>query len=166
MEKIIAFFKNKTTLHGQIIKYLFFGGITCVVDFVVFYLFAWLVFPSLRATDPFNQIIGWFGGSITPVNEKVLIHNFYINKVICFFCSNTVAYITNLLFVFNDGRHNRLKEGLLFYTFSIVSFVLFTAFSAVLIKNAHWDVTYSNIFVFTLAMFTNFTFRKKFIFKK
>ena len=165
MEKLVAFFKNKNTLHGQIIKYLFFGGITFVVDFAVFYLFAWLVFPSLRESDPFNQVLGWFGSSIKPVSEEVLIHNFYINKMVCFICSNTLAYITNLLFVFNDGRHNRFKEGVLFYLFSIISFVVFTKFSGLLIHNAHWDVTYSNIFVFALAMLSNFTFRKKVIFK-
>jgi len=165
MEKIIAFFKDKNTLHGQIIKYLFFGGITFVVDVLVFYLFAWLILPSLRATDPFAILLGWFNTSIQEVSESVLIRNYTINKVICFLCSNTVAYITNLLFVFNDGRHNRLKEGLLFYLFSTISFVVFTGLSMLLISTFSWDVTYSYFFVFALAMLSNFTFRKKMIFK-
>jgi len=165
MEKTVAFFKNKNTLHGQIIKYLFFGGITFVIDVCVFYLFAWLILPSLRLTDPFATFLTYFNLSIQPVSESTLVRNYTINKIVAFLCSNTFAYVTNLLFVFNDGRHNRLKEGLLFYLFSTFSFVLFTGLSILLISLFSWDVTYSYFFIFILAMLTNFTVRKKMIFK-
>jgi putative flippase GtrA len=160
-----AFLCDKSHSGLQVLKYLFFGGITFVVDVVVFYAMAWLVLPSLRADDPFVKLVEWLGWGITPVGEDLLLRNYYINKGICFLVSNTVAYITNQLFVFYDGRHNRATEALLFYLVSTFSFVTFTWLSGVLIGNLGWDVTYSYLFVFAMAMITNFTVRKRFVFK-
>ena len=54
------------------------------------------------------------------------------NKVVAFLASNTVAYMTNALFVFTGGRHERFKEVGLFYLFSTASFAVFTSMSRVL----------------------------------
>jgi putative flippase GtrA len=95
----------------------------------------------------------------------VLLRNFVVNKVVAFLASNTVAYITNSLFVFAGGRHQRFKEVGLFYLLSTVSFVVFTWVSRVLIGRCGWDVSWSYFFVFALAMVTNFTLRKRLVFK-
>ena len=156
---------DKGRLHLQFIKYLFCGGITFVVDVAVFYIMAWLVLPSLRPDDPFGIVIGWFDGTISGVPEQVLLRNFVINKIAAFLTSNTVAYMTNALFVFSGGRHQRLKEVGLFYLLSTVSFAVFTWLSRVLIGRFGWDVSLSYFFVFALAMAANFTMRKRFVFK-
>ena len=163
--KLTEILNDKGRLHLQFIKYLFCGGITFVVDVAVFYAMAWLVLPSLRVDDPFGIVIGWFGWGLNGVAEQVLLRNFVVNKVAAFLASNTVAYITNSLFVFSGGRHQRFKEVGLFYLLSTVSFVVFTLLSRVLIGRFGWGVSLSYFFVFALAMVTNFTMRKRLVFK-
>ncbi len=163
--KLTEMLTDKGRLHLQFIKYLFCGGITFVVDVAVFYAMAWLVLPSLRMDDPFGTVIGWFGWGINSVSEQMLLRNFVVNKVVAFLASNTVAYITNSLFVFAGGRHQRFKEVGLFYLLSTVSFAVFTWMSRVLIGRFGWDVSLSYFFVFALAMVTNFTMRKRLVFK-
>ena len=164
-DKLTEMLNDKGRLHLQFIKYLFCGGITFVVDVMVFYVMAWLVLPSLRMDDPFGIVIGWFGMGINNVTEQVLLRNFVINKVVAFLASNTVAYMTNALFVFTGGRHQRFKEVGLFYLLSTISFVVFTLLSRVLIGRFGWGVSLSYFFVFALAMVTNFTMRKRLVFK-
>jgi putative flippase GtrA len=163
--RLTEILNDKGRLHLQFIKYLFCGGITFVVDVVVFYGMAWLVLPSLRIDDPFGVVIGWFGWGIIEVSEPVLLRNFVVNKVAAFLTSNTVAYMTNALFVFSGGRHRRFKEVGLFYLLSTLSFVVFTWLSRVLIGRFGWDVSLSYFFVFALAMVANFTMRKRLVFK-
>jgi len=165
VSSIRAFLQNKESTGAQFIKYLFCGGITFVVDVLVFYLMAWIVLPSLREGDPFGSIIGLLGGEIRTVQEDILLRNFVINKIVAFLSSNTVAYVTNVIFVFNDGKHRKFKEVALFYSLSTASFVVFTLLSRMLIAQFNWQVTWAYFFVFTCAMVTNFTMRKKFVFK-
>lgn len=156
---------NKTHLGIQMVKYLFCGGITFAVDVAVFYLFAWLVFPCLRPDDPFAVVVGWFGWTVREVSEKQLLWHYGLSKTVCFLASNTVAYFSNVLFVFDDGRHSRRKEVALFYLFSTISWATFTGLSGLLIGNFGWDVSYSYFFVFLLAMVVNFSVRKRVVFK-
>lgn len=165
ISNLSKFLHNKRSIHAQFIKYLFCGGITFVVDVAVFYAMAWLVLPSLRADDPFGAIIGLFGGNIKMVSEDTLLRNFVANKVVAFLASNTAAYITNVLFVFRGGRHQRFKEVGLFYLLSTISFLVFTWLSRFLIGNFGWQVSWSYFFVFACAMVANFTMRKRFVFK-
>jgi len=160
-----AFLRDKNNVHAQFIKYLFCGGITFVVDVLVFYLMAWAVLPSLREGDPFGLIITMIGGQIRAVPEEVLLRNFVFNKIAAFLASNTVAYITNVIFVFNSGKHQKFKEVGLFYALSTGSFLFFTWVSRFLIAQFNWQVTFAYFFVFICAMVANFTMRKKFVFK-
>jgi putative flippase GtrA len=157
--------QSKGGIHLQFIKYLFCGGITFVVDVAAFFIMAWLVLPSLREGDPFGSLIGLFGWGIKVVPEDVLLRNYIVNKVIAFLTSNTAAYVTNALFVFQGGRHRRFKEVGLFYLLSTISFVVFTYLSRILIEQCGWQVSWSYFFVFGCAMVANFTMRKKFVFK-
>ncbi len=163
--KLTGMLNDKGHLHLQFIRYLFCGGITFVVDVAVFYIMAWLIFPCLRPGDPFGLVIGIFGWEIGAVPEQVLLRNFVISKIGAFVASNTVAYVTNALFVFSGGRHQRKKEVGLFYLLSTISFVVFTWVSRILIGRLGWDVSWSYFFVFALAMVANFTLRKRFVFK-
>lgn len=135
------------------------------MDVLAFYLMAWLVLPSLRDGDPFGSMITLFGGQIRSVSEDILLRNFVFNKITAFLASNTVAYITNVIFVFNDGKHQKAKEVGLFYALSTGSFLFFTWVSRFLIARFAWQVTWAYFFVFLCAMVANFTMRKKFVFK-
>ncbi len=163
--RLIRVLNDKGHLPLQFAKYLICGGITFVVDVVVFYVMSWLVLPSLRSDDPFGLLIGIFGWKIQAVQESLLVRHFVINKIAAFLASNTVAYATNALFVFSGGRHQRFKEMGLFYLLSTLSFAVFTWVSKVLIERFAWDVSWSYFFVFALAMVANFTMRKRLVFK-
>jgi putative flippase GtrA len=163
--KLVKVLKDKGHPHLQFIKYLFCGGITFVVDVAVFFVMAWLVLPSLRPDDPFGAFIGFFGGTLKTVSEQVLLRNYVFNKIVAFLASNTVAYGTNVLFVFSGGRHQRFQEVALFYLLSTVSFAVFTWLSRGLIGRFGWGVSVSYFFVFALAMVANFTMRKRLVFK-
>lgn len=165
LSSLRAFLQDKENTHAQFIKYLFCGGITFVVDVLVFFMMAWIILPSLREGDPFGSIIGILGGQIRVVPEDILLRNFVFNKIVAFLSSNTVAYITNIIFVFNGGKHQKLKEVFLFYALSTFSFVVFTWLSRMLIAQFDWQVTWAYFFVFTCAMVANFTMRKKLVFK-
>lgn len=167
-DSLLRFLRSKDRLSAQFTRYFLCGGLTFLVDVGVFYGLAWLVWPSLRAEDRFGDVVGWFGAHLRPVEEAVLLRNYYVNKTLAFLASNTVAYVTNLLFVFKSGRHSRGREIGFFDPLSTVSFLLFTGLSGVLIDPQgpfKWHVTPSYFFVFFCAMTVNFIMRKRWVFK-
>ena len=93
-------------------------------------------------------------------------NNQIIANLIAFPIGNTVAYITNALWVFTGGRHSRMRE---FIYFTIISLVSFLAG----LLGGPWLVRYFNMsehiaqagFVFTSAL-VNFVCRKFFVFQK
>lgn len=161
---INAFLKEKDSSIAQVIKYVMCGGLSVVVDQVVFYLLAWLVWPCLRSTDPFFRLIEWVGFLIHEPSEAELEHNYWVIKAICFLASNAVVYVLNIRFVFEAGRHRKPVEILLFFGSSLFQF-FFIWLGGVLITVYHWEVTYSNITMLVVAMLVNFIIRKKIIFK-
>ena len=89
----------------------------------MFYLLAWLVFPCLQLGDPVARLLGLLGFSVREVSVDILIKNYWIVKVICFLFSNGIVYLLNILYVFESGRHHRVKEMTLFFSISAVVFV-------------------------------------------
>lgn len=135
-----------------------------LIDQLLFYLLAWLVFPALRATGPVAQVLGYMGLSVREVSEETLYRNYWIIKVICFIASNAVVYTLNVLFVFRGGRHRRVVEIGMFFAFSLLQFV-FIWLGAVLIATFKWEVFYANVTMLLTAMLVNYVVRKKVVFK-
>lgn len=161
---IQAFLSEKDNQLVQFIKYGMCGGAATIVDMTVFFLFAWLVFPALTASDPFTKLLGILNLDIREVSEAVRLRNYWIDKVICFLFSNFTAYILNVLFVFKAGKHKRHHELMLFYAVSLISFLVGTAVGAWLIKGFGLDTTYSYIAAMISALLINYAGRKFFIF--
>ena len=165
MKKLISDFLNNKDNHViQFIKYVLCGGAATAVDIFVFFLFAWLVFPALTASDPFTALIRFFGFDIQTVSESLRLRNYWIDKVACFLFSNLTAYILNVLFVFKSGKHKRHHELMLFYLVSLVSFLIGTFAGDILIRFFGLDTTYSYIAAMIAALLVNYTGRKFFIF--
>ncbi len=159
-----AFLRRKDSAYAQFVKYVFCGGISVLVDQVVFYLLAWLLFPALRLSDPVAKLIQWAGFTIQEVSEQQLKTNYWIIKVNCFVFSNAVVYILNVLFVFRSGRHRRSVEVLLFFGTSLLQF-FFIWMGSVLFKDFGWEVTYANLTMLVLSIITNYVVRKRYVFK-
>ena len=87
-----------------------------------------------------------------------------IANVIAFLIANMVAYVTNVLWVFEAGRHQFIIEVLLFYAVSGIAVFIGTGLMGVLIRKFGMLTTYafaSNIFT---AVMINYAVRKFFIF--
>ncbi len=163
-KQIQAFLAEKDNRLVQFIKYGLCGGAATAVDMIVFFLFAWLVFPALTESDPFTKLLGFLNLDIRAVSESVRLRNYWIDKAICFLFSNFTAYILNVLFVFKAGKHKRHHELMLFYAVSLISFFVGTFTGAWLIKAFGIDTTYSYIAAMISALLINYAGRKFFIF--
>ncbi|MDF7798958.1 GtrA family protein [Pontiellaceae bacterium B1224] len=162
--RVGAFLREKDSFAAQVVKYLVSGGISVVVVQVTFYLLAWLVLPCMRATDPVARLLVTLGFTVEAASEAELKRNFWIIMVICFLLSNAVAYLLNMLFVFNTGRHRKVIEILLFFGASLLQF-LFIWIGGILISVFKWEVTYSNLAMLAAGLIVNYLVRKYIVFR-
>ncbi len=145
----------------QFIKYALAGGLATVTHIVIFHLIAWKIFPSLQEKD---HAVRFFKLTIRKINDTTRARNSMIGNFIAFLIANMVAYITNILFVFQGGKYPIIVEILLFYAVSGASAFLGTMLMGILIKRFGLLTTYAFIAnIFTAVMF-NFVMRKFFIF--
>lgn len=158
------FLHRKDSLVAQFVKYVFCGGVSVLIDQLIFYSFAWLAFPALRLSDPIAKALVAMGLTVQEVSEETLRANYWIIKVICFFASNAVVYVLNVLFVFHGGRHKRSVEIAMFFCFSLLQFV-YIWLGSVLFNRFGWEVTYANLSMLVLGIVTNYVARKKIVFK-
>jgi len=146
----------------QFIKYAIAGGIATAVDVSVFYFLSWKIIPALRPDDPMVKLLGI---GVAPILESVRSSHYIINKAITFLFSNFTAYIVNILWVFEPGRHKRWVEISLFYAVSITSFSLGTFLGWFLIRSFAMSTTAAYVANMLASLFINYGCRKYIIFK-
>jgi putative flippase GtrA len=130
--------------HGpliQFIKYAIAGVIATSVNILVFYLCAQLLLPALSAHDVVAEFLHLH---VPPVSDAIRARNSVIDNVIAFMFSNMIAYLINIAWVFEPGRHHRVLEILYFYLVSGVSMVIGSALMAFLI--ARFGITTTTAF--------------------
>lgn len=136
----------------QFAKYGVCGVLATAVQVGLFYCFALTIFP--QALDHQNASLAARGN-----------HAIYANLA-AFPFSNTLAYLTNVLWVFTTGRHNKTKEFFFFTIVSAVSFSVGLVAGPQLIK---WFAVSTHLaeagFVISSAL-VNFIIRKSFVFLK
>ncbi len=162
--RLFEFLLQKGGSCSQFTRYIFCGGISVFIDQLIFYTLAWLVFPALRQTDPFAKALVAMGMAAREVSEEELNTNYWIIKAICFIASNAMAYLLNVLLVFQGGRHQRSVEILMFFGFSLLQFC-YIWLGGILISRLGWEVTHANLSVLIFGTITNYVARKKIIFK-
>ncbi len=150
----------------QFIKYAIAGGIATAVDISVFYFLSWRVFPALRPNDPFALLLNQLGLSILPVAEVLRGRHYVINRCITFVFSNLAAYIVNIYWVFEPGRHSKWVEVTLFYLVSLVSYTIGVTVGWLIIKVGGLETTYAYIANVIASLAINYVCRKYVIFKK
>jgi putative flippase GtrA len=145
----------------QFIKYALAGGLSTITHIIIFHLIAWKIFPSLQEKD---HAVRFFKLPIRKINDTTRARNSMIGNFIAFLIANMVAYITNILFVFQGGKYPIVIEILLFYAVSGISAFLGTMLMGLLIKRFGLLTTYAfGANIFTAVMF-NYLMRKFFIF--
>lgn len=146
----------------QFIKYAAAGGIATAVHIAVFHLLAWRLFPALEARDPF---VAFFKLTIRDVDDRVRSRNSMIANALAFLLSNFTAYVLNILWVFERGRHGLLVEIGLFYLVSGVSVVLGTGLMGFLIRRFGIRTTFAFGANLVTSLLINYALRKFVIFK-
>lgn len=146
----------------QFIKYALAGGLATVTHITIFHLIAWKIFPSLQEKD---HAVRLFKLAIHKVNVTTRARNSMIGNFIAFLIANMVAYITNILFVFQGGKYSIVIEILLFYAVSGISAFLGTILMGVLIKRFGLLTTYAFVANIFTSVMINYAVRKFFIFQ-
>ena len=146
----------------QFIKYAIAGGLATVTHIAIFHLVAWKMFPALQEND---HAVRFFKLQIRKLNDYQRARNSMISNTIAFVFANLVAYITNILWVFQRGRHPFVIEILLFYAFSGISVFIGTILMGVLIKRFGMLTTYAFASNIVTAVLINYAVRKFFIFQ-
>ncbi|MGI5869724.1 MAG: GtrA family protein [Kiritimatiellia bacterium] len=151
----------------QFFKYGLVGGLATGVDMAVFFLSAWFIFPALTETDIFVRLFAAFGVTVPVVEIDQALranHQFYDN-VIAFSFSNTFCYIVNALWVFQPGRHSRVKEFALFFAASGISSGAGILVADILVRFAGMQTSVSYIAKVIASVLINYVARKKIVFK-
>lgn len=146
----------------QFIKYALAGGVATAVDIAVFYLVAWKLIPALREDDP---VVRRLKLTVQPVTEAQRSSRFVVVTLIAFLFSNLTAYLINIFWVFEPGRHAWWIELLLFYAVSGISIFLGAGIGWVMIKWFHLSTTASYASKMIASLLINFICRKFIIFK-
>lgn len=145
----------------QFVKYSIAGGIATIAHITIFHLVAWKLFPSLGPND---HAVRFFRLRIREVNDYSRARNSMIGNFIAFLFSNMVAYVINILWVFERGRHAIAVEILFFYLVSGISTMIGTMLMGLLIKRFGLLTTYAFSSNIVAAILINYVMRKYFIF--
>lgn len=146
----------------QFVKYGIAGGVATSMHIAIFYIFAWKIFPSLQEND---FVVVFLGMGATDVDAATRSLNSMLSNGVAFICSNMVAYILNVFWVFKPGRHNRVIEIALFYLVSGVSVAIGTSMMGFLIRYYGMQTTYAFSVNLVSAVMINYAMRKFYIFK-
>jgi len=90
--------------------------------------------------------------------------NFLFSSSLAFSVATTVAYIINQAWVFQPGRHGRVKEFTLFYLIAAVAFLAGTPLGSVVV--AYFSVNEYAVFILVVGFsaMVNFLGRKYWVF--
>ena len=146
----------------QFIKYGLAGGVATITHIVIFHLIAWKIFPALQEKD---HAVQFFNLTIKKVTDATRARNSMISNFIAFLIANMVAYITNILWVFEGGKYPFYVEIILFYCVSGISVFLGTMLMGILIKRFGILTTYAFASNIITAVMINYAMRKFFIFQ-
>lgn len=146
----------------QFIKYGFCGGLATVVDMLVFYMVALWLFPSLTPDD---WLVRLFNLQVPVVDEVLQARNFVLSCSLSFIAANTVAYVTNILWVFDSTLGKRRREMFLFLFFSLLSVGIATTAGWVLIRYYSIQTSVSFVAKIVVSLAINFVARKYIIFR-
>ena len=146
----------------QFIKYAIAGGIATVVNIALFYACALKLMPAITPDDLVAKLLHV---QVVPVLVAVRARNSIIDNGVAFLFSNLTAYLINIFWVFESGRHNRVYEIFFFYLVSGISFALGSALMGFLINHFGVITTLAFGANAVVSLLINYALRKYFIFK-
>lgn len=156
-----VFSRRKAGPLAQFIRYGICGVIASFVDVGIFYALAIWVIPALGPDDPVAQLCNL---NVPALIIEVRARHFVWDKIISFLFANFAAYILNVIWVFERGRHHWFWEIFYFYAVSSISVGIGVALGWILIQYFEFSTTVSFITQAVSTLLINFACRKFFIF--
>lgn len=139
----------------QFLKYGVCGGIATVASMGTWFVLARTVYPAIDGMMVDGAVI----------SDNLRATNSTIANVWGWVFGNAVAYVTNLAFVFEGGRHSRWVEFLSFTAVSFLAFIVGLLAGPYLIKEFGLNTYISQLTFLFASLAMNFVCRKFFIFK-
>ena len=137
MKKILELYKK----YKEVVNYLIFGGLSTLVNFVSYYIFA----RTLNIDEVISSGLSWF-------------------------CAVLFAYVTNKLFVFETKKSNKkevIKEMLSFFLARVISGALCDVGTfALMIKVLGINDIIAKLVTQVMVIIVNYLFSKLIVFKK
>jgi len=146
----------------QFIKYGIAGGIATLTHIALFHILAWKILPALQEND---FAVRKFHIHVPEMSTDTRARNSMLDNFMGFLVSNFVAYIINIYWVFEKGRHSLLVELGMFYLASGISMAIGTFLMGYLIKRYGIRTTYAFFSNLVTAVLINYAARKFLIFK-
>jgi putative flippase GtrA len=146
----------------QFIKYAIAGLFATAVHITIFYGCSLKFMPALTPGDPVAKLLHVHVGL---VSDNIRARNSMIDNVVAFLFSNLTAYLINIFWVFESGRHNRVREILYFYLVSGISVFIGSSIMGLLIHQFGVITTLAFAANGVVSLLINFALRKYFIFK-
>jgi len=152
--------------HGplvQFIKYGIGGAVATAVHVLLFYTLSALFLPALNPGDALAQALHL---PVVAVSDAIRARNSAVNNVVAFLFSNLTAYLINVAWVFESGRHARWLEVGFFYGVSGLSVLVGSALMALLIHQFGLTTSVAFFANVLASLAINFVLRKYLIFKR
>jgi putative flippase GtrA len=146
----------------QFIKYAMGGAAATATHIVVFHLLGWRVLPCLQKND---WAVQRFHLPVADEDDATRARRAMINNGGAFLVSNLVAYLINIFWVFQRGRHSFAVEILMFYAVSGFSLAIGTAIMGWQIRRHGIRTTYAFLSNLVTALLINYAMRKYVIFR-
>lgn len=164
MKHILLQFKGNDnhTPFIQFIKYGIAGVLATTVHICLFYWMALHLFPALNADDVIAHRLHL---TIPEVSHALRARNSMIDNTVAFLFSNFTAYVINILWVFERGRHHPVLEFLFFFAVSGVSILIGSVLMGLLIHTLGMTTTLAFSANIIVSLLINFFLRKHVIFK-
>ena len=151
MKTILRQFKGRNhTPIIQLVKYGIAGVISTSVHTTLFYLMARHMLPAL---------------SDSPVSHGIRARNAMIDNVVAFMFSNLTAYVINIFWVFERGRHRWMVEIGIFYLVSGISVLIGTFLMGWMIHSFGTRTAIAFLANVVVSLVINFVVRKFYVFK-
>jgi len=146
----------------QFIKYGISGGISTAVHIACFYAMAITMFPALNPDDVIARFLNL---SSAIVSDGIRARNSVIDNVVAFLFSNLAAYLINIKWVFEPGRHHPFLEIFYFYLWSGISILVGSAIMGFMIHLCGIATTFAFVINVAVCLLINFIVRKHIVFK-
>jgi len=179
MKHILVQFKGNEnhTPFIQFLKYGISGAIATTVHIALFY---WMALNVLPALDPgeVQKVLNFLPDlhqhplittllnlDLPSVSQGVRARNAMIDNAAAFLFSNLTAYIINIMWVFERGRHHPALEFIFFYAVSGFSILIGTTLMGFMIHRFGIDTSLAFGANIIVSLIINFFLRTHVIFK-